>query len=205
MLDFLVPDQRQDLRPLQELAAYGARAAALVAQGFADPRRFPALVPTIKTIVAEAGSTTAALDARIERAFILTVPREDIHRVAARLKRIVDIAGGTAGRGSTLPLRAPREAASRLAAVLVAATEEVAAAVATLEETARVRERCRGIKGKEEAGDAIWEEGVSALFAGAPDPLEVLVWKEMYDMLEEGLDACDDVANALESISVQRG
>jgi uncharacterized protein Yka (UPF0111/DUF47 family) len=205
MLDFLVPDQRQYLRPLQELATCGTRAASLVAQGFADPRRFPALVPTIKAIVAEASSTATALDARIERAFVLTVPREGIHRVAARLKRIVDIAGGTAGRGSTLPLRAPREVAGRLAAVLVAATKEVEAAVAALEDTARVREHCRDIKGKEEAGDAIWEEGVSALFTGTPDPLEVLVWKEMYDMLEEGLDACDDVANALESISVERG
>lgn len=205
MLDFLVPDQRQYLRPLQELAAHGARAAALVEQGFADPRRFPELARTIKAIVTVAGSTTAALDARIERVFILPFPREDIHRVAARLKRIVDIAGGTAGRGGTLPLRSAREPATRLAAVLVSATAEVEAAVMAFEDSKRVRKHCRSIKGREEAGDAVWQEAMSALFAGAPDPLEVLVWKEMYDLLEEGLDACDDVANALESIAVQRG
>jgi len=31
----------------------------------------------------------------------------------------------------------------------------------------------------------------------------VLRWKTIYDQLEEGLDACDDVANELETITVK--
>jgi uncharacterized protein Yka (UPF0111/DUF47 family) len=44
---------------------------------------------------------------------------------------------------------------------------------------------------------------VTDLFQGSPDALEVLRWKTVYDQLEETLDACDDLANALETLTVK--
>ena len=44
---------------------------------------------------------------------------------------------------------------------------------------------------------------IGQLFLGTPDPLEVIKWKDMYDMLEDTLDQCEDVANVLESISIK--
>ena len=43
----------------------------------------------------------------------------------------------------------------------------------------------------------------AGLFAGTPDPLEVMKWKEIYDTLERALDQCQTVANVLESISLK--
>lgn len=203
MFEFLFPDKRTYLHALNELAASCTTATGLLERGFADPRLFAELTRAIKAIDAEAGATTDRLHTRIERAFTLSLGRADIHHLAARLKRVIDFASGTAGRGGTLPLRAAKEPASRLASVLAASAREVQAAVAALNERAQVFQHCRAIKGYEETGDAIWAEGLTALFAGAPDPVEVLVWKEMYDLLEESLDACDDVANVLETISFQ--
>ena len=44
---------------------------------------------------------------------------------------------------------------------------------------------------------------MAELFAGAPDPVDVIRWKTLYDQLEDTLDACDDVANELETITVK--
>jgi uncharacterized protein Yka (UPF0111/DUF47 family) len=55
----------------------------------------------------------------------------------------------------------------------------------------------------EEEGDAVYHQAIGDLFRGNPDPLEVIKWKEMYDKLEDTLDQCEDVANALESISIK--
>jgi uncharacterized protein Yka (UPF0111/DUF47 family) len=63
--------------------------------------------------------------------------------------------------------------------------------------------RGREIKLKEEEGDALYHQAVGALFAGSPDPLEVIKWKELYDTLERALDQCEDVANVLESIALK--
>ena len=48
----------------------------------------------------------------------------------------------------------------------------------------QVNEHVALIKHLEEEGDAIYHEAVGALFAGTPDPLDVIKWKEMYDTLE---------------------
>jgi uncharacterized protein len=63
--------------------------------------------------------------------------------------------------------------------------------------------RCREIKRAEEEGDAVWETAVTELFAGSPDPVDVIRWKTLYDRLEDTLDACEDVANELETITVK--
>ena len=64
--------------------------------------------------------------------------------------------------------------------------------------------RCREIKQAEEEGDAVWEAAVAELFAGTPDPVDVIRWKALYDQLEDTLDACEDVANELETITVRQ-
>ena len=66
-----------------------------------------------------------------------------------------------------------------------------------------VSEQATHIKKLEEEADAIYHEAVGALFAGHPDPLDVLKWKEMYDTLERATDSCMGVAQVLQSISLK--
>ena len=72
------------------------------------------------------------------------------------------------------------------------------------DQEARAGERPGGeIKRLEEEGDAIYHEAVGALFAGTPDPIEVIRWKEVYETLEIAIDQCMGVATALQSISIK--
>jgi uncharacterized protein Yka (UPF0111/DUF47 family) len=61
----------------------------------------------------------------------------------------------------------------------------------------------RQIKELEERADAAYAEAIGQLFAGTPDPIAVIKWKEIYDNLEHAVDECEDVANVLESISLK--
>ena len=53
---------------------------------------------------------------------------------------------------------------------------------------------------KESIGDDNHHAAMSRLFSGAVEPLEVLKWKELYDLVEEAIDGCEDVGNTLERI-----
>jgi uncharacterized protein Yka (UPF0111/DUF47 family) len=66
-----------------------------------------------------------------------------------------------------------------------------------------VHKAARQVKELEEKADAIYSKAIQALFAGQPDALEVIKWKEIYDNLEHAVDECEDVANVLESISLK--
>ena len=66
-----------------------------------------------------------------------------------------------------------------------------------------VHQHVARIKQLEEEGDAVYHDAVGALFAGTPNPLDVIKWKEMYDTLEGAIDACMGVAQVLQSISLK--
>ena len=83
------------------------------------------------------------------------------------------------------------------------ALTEIEAAVRNIRSGEEVLARCRAVKQAEEEGDATWEAAVTQLFAGSPDPVNVIRWKALYDQLEDTLDACENVANELETITVK--
>jgi hypothetical protein len=116
---------------------------------------------------------------------------------------VADFIGGTARRVVSLRATTRREPAVVLARIIVRAVREIEAAVSHIRSGDEVLARCREIKQAEEEGDAVWEAAVAELFAGNPDPVDVIRWKALYDQLEDTLDACDDVANELETITVK--
>lgn len=54
----------------------------------------------------------------------------------------------------------------------------------------------------EEVGDALFYETMKRLHAEEKDPLLVIAWREIYEFFEKCCDACEDVADVVESITV---
>lgn len=52
----------------------------------------------------------------------------------------------------------------------------------------------------EEEGDSLYINGVRNLYKTTKDPIELMVWTEIFRRLEKCCDACEDVANDIESI-----
>ena len=52
----------------------------------------------------------------------------------------------------------------------------------------------------ENEGDDIFRSAMTKLFAYEKDAIEVIKWKEIYEYLENTLDACEDVANIVEGV-----
>jgi uncharacterized protein Yka (UPF0111/DUF47 family) len=52
----------------------------------------------------------------------------------------------------------------------------------------------------ENEGDRIWSRAFASLFDGDLDPLDVIRWKEIYQVIEEAIDAAEEVAQIIEEI-----
>ena len=52
-------------------------------------------------------------------------------------------------------------------------------------------------------GDRIVREAIASLFEGGIDPMVVIRWKDLFERLEEAIDACERVANVLEGIVIK--
>ncbi len=64
-------------------------------------------------------------------------------------------------------------------------------------------ERTIEINRLENEADRIHKAAIGLLFDEERDPISVMKWKEILDVLERATDRCEDVANLLENVVVK--
>ena len=52
----------------------------------------------------------------------------------------------------------------------------------------------------EEEGDNIYQDATRELYLHEKDPIKVIAWSAAFDRLEKCCDACEHVANVVESV-----
>jgi predicted phosphate transport protein (TIGR00153 family) len=199
----LIPRDEKFFELFADIAVRISRAASLVCELFAHPERTTELVTRIKEIEHEADDLMRAVVGRIDKSFVTPIDREDIHLLASSLDNVVDLLDGAARRVEMFHITETRPAAQQLAAVLEKAAKQIERGVATMQRPKEVTASSVAIKLLEEEGDAIYHRAVGELFAGTPDALQVIKWKEIYDTLERAIDHCEDVANVIQSVAIK--
>ncbi|HEY7236636.1 MAG TPA: DUF47 family protein [Gemmatimonadaceae bacterium] len=199
----LIPRDEQFFDLFDQLTAYLTQTARMLAALFDDPGHVGDHVRLIKDVEHKADALTHAINQRIDKSFVTPIDREDIHMLASRLDDVIDLLDGAARRFEMLHIDVVKEPARQLARVLVQAAEHIQRGVSAIRQTKLVSEQAARIKRLEEEADAIYHAAVGDLFAGHPDPLDVMKWKEMYDTLERATDSCMGVAQVLQSISLK--
>jgi uncharacterized protein Yka (UPF0111/DUF47 family) len=97
----------------------------------------------------------------------------------------------------------PRPEAAEVAAILGQATTEIYGAFQKLEQSQNCGEYCRRIADLEKRADSIYRDALRRLFAEEKDPIEVVKWKSIFEELENSIDRCKDVSEALEAVVVK--
>jgi uncharacterized protein len=149
----------------------------------------------------------AALD-RLDRTFITPFDREDIHTLVGGLDDIVDTVDALAKRFPLYHVKSMEVAFQKQTDTLVQAAIALSEAVHRLRKSRKLSElsdKLIQIHHFESIGDDQNHAAMSDLFSGNTDPLTVMKWKELYDMVEDAIDGCEDVGNTLERIVLKNG
>ena len=142
----------------------------------------------------------------LNRTFITPFDREDIHALASEIDNILDSIQAVSDRMQMYHIEHPDPLLAKLADILEKAVVEVEKAVremADFKNARRVLDHCIEINRLENEGDGALTEAVRNLFKDAQNPLEVIKWKEVYEITESAIDRCEDVANTIEGIVVK--
>lgn len=124
--------------------------------------------------------------------------RPAIHQLATEIDDIVDHIEEVADRFVLYKIEATMDPSLALADVLLKTTRELATAVAALRTGESMQEAIVAVHRLENEGDQLSREAIGSLFAGGIDPMVVIRWKDIFEMLEEAIDSCEDVAHTLE-------
>jgi uncharacterized protein Yka (UPF0111/DUF47 family) len=128
----------------------------------------------------------------------------DGHLLATTLDDIVDYAEQAADELALYAVEAPMEQAEAIAELLVVTAGEVTAALHELRNGMDLGPHIVEIHRLENEADQHVRAAVAQLFAHGLDPMIVIRWKDIFETLEESVDACERVANVLEGITLKQ-
>jgi predicted phosphate transport protein (TIGR00153 family) len=159
----------------------------------------------IRQIEQECDNLTHQIIQRLNRTFVTPIDREDIHQLATSLDDVMDAIDAAATVVRRYRISSLRYGARELASLAWQASMQVRVAVEALEKKKDVHDRAVEINRLENAADDVLDEALRRLFEEEKNAITVMKWKEMFDLLEEATDRCEDVANTLESVVVKHG
>ena len=197
------PKDRVFFNLFEESAANVLRAAELLDEML---RSFPEhndLARAILLCEQEGDRITYDIIQRLNSTFVTPIDREDILELASGLDDIVDLTEEVADYLGLYRIEAPMEQAQRLAHILMEACRKINEAVPRMRGFKDVTHYTNEIHRLETDGDRVTREAVASLFDTGIDPMVVIRWKDIFERLEEAVDATEHIANVIANIVVK--
>jgi predicted phosphate transport protein (TIGR00153 family) len=146
---------------------------------------------------------THELVRRLNQSFVTPIDREDILELASALDDIVDFTEEVADYLGLYRIEAPMDQSLALAHILADATREIARAIPLARDFKDISRHTVEVHRLENEGDRILRGALASLFEGGIDPMVVIRWKDLFERLEDAIDATEHVALLLEGIVIK--
>ncbi len=198
-----VPRDREFFDLFEEAAGNIVRAAGLLKEMLIEYPDKADLVREILICEQDGDRITHEIIQRINQTFVTPIDREDIYELASALDDVVDYTEEVADYLGLYKIEAPMTQAQDLARVLHAAGRQIAEAMPRLRGFKDITHYTVEINRLENDGDRIVREAIASLFDNGIDPMVVIRWKDIFERLEEAIDATEHVANILEGIVIK--
>lgn len=179
------------------------QAADQLDQLMADWPERPELARDILACEQEGDRITAELVNRLNQTFVTPIEREDILELATGLDDIIDFMEEVSDFMGLYKIEAPMEQAQQLAHILLLACRQICEAMPLLRNFGDIAPYTVEIHRLENDGDRTVREATAALFDNGIDPMMVIRWKDIYERLEDAIDATERVANSLSGIVIK--
>jgi predicted phosphate transport protein (TIGR00153 family) len=140
---------------------------------------------------------------RLNSTFVTPIDREDILDLTSDLDDIIDLIDEVADYLGLYKIEAPMEQSQRMAHILLQATRQIADAMPRLRTFSDMTHYTVEVNRLENDGDRTSRHAIASLFDNGIDPMVVIRWKDIFERLEEAIDACEHVANTLEGIVIK--
>jgi predicted phosphate transport protein (TIGR00153 family) len=199
----IAPRDREFFDLFEEAGGNIVRAADLLEQMLLDYPDKSDLARDILICEQEGDRITHDIIRRLNETFVTPIDREDIYALASALDDVVDFAEEVADYLGLYKIEAPMEQAQQLAKVLHQASRQISEVMPRLRGFQDISHYTVEINRLENDGDRITREAMASLFDDGIDPMVVIRWKDIYERLENAIDATEHVANIVEGIVIK--
>ena len=209
MIALMSPRSDNYFALFNELAACTGRGSKLLAKMSLvhDPVAVEQLFSDIQKTESEADEVTKNIFLTLHKSFITPFDRWEIKDLATALDDMIDYMEDIPQRAKLYgPGRFTPEMAA-LGQIALRATEKVQEAVALLSDmknAERILKICQEIGDIESEADHVMRAGMVRLFAETSDARTLIRDKELYELFEEAVDRCEDAADVIHGVVLER-
>lgn len=200
----LIPKEEKFFEMFQEMGATLITGAEKLKEMLDQSEISKAFQMEIKEIEHVGDTHTHAIIHKLNKTFITPFDREDIYALASALDDILDLIDASAQRFVMYRIEKATVEARELAFIIVRCCHTIDSALKHLgKRHDDICEQCVELNALENEADKVCREAISRLFVEEKDPIQLIKWKEIYEILERTTDKCEDAANILESVVVK--
>ncbi len=154
----------------------------------------------IKDTEHDCDELTHQITTKLNKSFVTPFDREDIYTLSVALDDVCDYIDAAARAVVMYDIQTMNEYSKGLAETIYRLSIEIHGAVSMLNKPNGMNRHIVEIHRLENEADDIFFRAIGELFRNAQDPVALIKWKEFYEILENGTDRCEHVANIIESI-----
>ncbi len=158
----------------------------------------------VKELEHEADRVVSELLSMTNSMFQTPYDRDDLITLAFAVDDVADAAENAAELLGLYGVETPTRQSIELCGLLVEASAELARLLRGLKDRNAAAERVIAIKEIEDRGDDVARAARASLFKDDRiDPMIVIRWKDIYEALEDAIDACETAAHRVGNILVK--
>lgn len=157
----------------------------------------------IKQIEHKGDEITHKIIDGLNKTFITPIDKEDIHQMVVLLDDVIDLINAVALRFVLLGIERIDEHIIKLADIILGAVAELNKSIADLRKLKDMKEHYIKIHSLENEADDVYHRALEELFHFYKNSVDIIKYKEIYELLEKITDKCEDVANVIENIVVK--
>ncbi len=210
LVRFLLPRQDRFFDLLEEIAGKMAAAAAVFGElATASGReQFASIAARLKPIETEADHLCHRLYEELDRTFVTPIDREDLAALTRALDNVIDGMEHSAAFAALFHFDALTDPMRQMIRITLRSVTELVQAVGNLRkfnDPDSIRAQTVAVHTLENEADTVYRAAVEALFADGLDARELVRQKDMLFSLENGVDECEDLMDAIRSVVVKNG
>ena len=191
---------------LADCVVNGSKVLAMMS-AVSDADKFEEHFRDIRTIESRADAYTKEILISLHKTYITPFDRREIRELAKALDDIVDYMEDIPQSVNIYGQTSFTPEMVALAQILLRASEKVRDAVsmlADMKNAGHILRTCEEISGIEGEADHVTRAGMRRLFAEETDARTLIRSKELYGLFEAAVDSCEDVADLIHGVVLER-
>lgn len=140
---------------------------------------------------------------KLSKEFITPIERGDIIELANEIDNVTDAIEDVLVRIYMFNISVMREEAVEFSKLIVKICSETSALIKefrNFKKSSEISKLIINISDLEEEGDRIYTRSIRGFYSSIMEPIKFITWKETFEYFEKCCDACEHVADGIESV-----